>query len=261
MALTAEGSALTAANQRRQLALASSAVSASKPIWQRVLSSQSIWLAAQLEILRRFHADSQEVTEAYIEAYRRAEGVKPTPVELVAFPLEEMTSVALVGGPYSVKNFIGQGSAPDSAMGSGFNKFSGLLRRQVLAGGRMMIDATSQGDSNAVGWRRVTDGNPCTFCAMLASRGPVYQSSEKASAVAGTGLKYHSHCGCSAEIVYGDWIPTELEQQFIDSYDSAAREASRVDGVRTQDTVLWRMRRDGKFRDSSSIRNISSDPE
>lgn len=261
MALTAEGAALTASNQRQQLALAVRAVGASKPIWERVLSSQSVWLAAQLEILRRYHSQSQDLTEAYVEAYRVAEGVASASIERIAFPLQEMTSVALVGGPYEVKNFIGKGASADVAMGKGFNKFSGLLRRQVLSGGRMMIDATTAGDSNAIGWRRVTDGNPCAFCAMLASRGPVYRSAEKASAVAGSGLRYHRHCGCTAEIVYGEWKPTDLEQKFIDSYDSAAREADREDGVRTQDTVLWRMRRDGEFRDSASIRNKSSESE
>lgn len=260
MALTAEGRSLTTSNQRQQLAIASRAVDASRPIWQRVLSSQSVWLAAQLEILRRFHAESQDVEAAYLEAYQRAEGVRPSGIERVPFPVQEMTAVMLINGPYSVKNFIGKGASPDVAIGKNFNKFSGMVRRQVLSGGRMMVDATTAGDSRAVGWRRVTDGDPCTFCAMLASRGPVYQSEEKAVSIAGTGLEYHGHCGCTAEVVYGEWIPNELEQGFIESYDAAAREADREDGARTQNTVLWRMRRDGRFRDSGSVRNKSSDP-
>lgn len=261
MALTAEGRFLTASNQRQQLSIASRAVDASKPIWQRVLSSQSVWLAAQLEILRRFHAESQSVEAAYLESYQRAEGVRPSGIERVPFPVQEMSAVMLINGPYSVKNFIGKGVSADVAIGKNFNKFSGMVRRQVLSGGRMMVDATTAGDSRAVGWRRVTDGDPCTFCAMLASRGPVYQSEEKAVSIAGTGLEYHGHCGCTAEVVYGEWIPNKLEQGFIDSYDAAAREAAREDGVRTQDTVLWRMRRNGEFRDSGSVRNKSSEPE
>lgn len=261
MALTDEGRLLTASNQRQQLALAARAVGASKPIWERVLASQSVWLAAQLEILRRYHSQSQDLTEAYVEAYREAEGVSPASVDRVSFPVQEMTSVLLVGGPYSVKNYIGQGSSQSVALGQGFNKFSGLLRRQVLSGGRMMIDRTTAGDDNAIGWRRVTDGNPCAFCAMLASRGPVYRSGEKASQIAGNGLRYHSHCGCTAEIVYGSWEPNEQEQQFIDSYEAAAREAEKIDGKRTQDTILWRMRRDGQFRDGASVRNKSSESE
>ena len=40
-----------------------------------------------------------------------------------------------------------------------------------------------------------------------------------------------------------------------DSAEAAAKEAEAVDGARTQDTVLWRMRRDGRFRDSPAKRN------
>ncbi|KAB5606685.1 hypothetical protein EHS19_06735 [Bifidobacterium jacchi] len=34
--------------------------------------------------------------------------------------------------------------------------------------------------SRADGWRRVSDGDPCAFCAMLVTRGPVYTSRDKA---------------------------------------------------------------------------------
>lgn len=261
MALTAEGRALTEAHRLDQLAVASRAVSASRSIWSRVLSSQSAWLALQLAILRQFNGESEALAESYLRDYREAEGVAESFIQSAPFSMPEMASTMLVAGPYSVKNFIGKGADPGDAVGSGFNKFSGMVRRQVLSGGRMLIDRTTAGDSQAIGWRRVTDGNPCAFCAMLASRGPVYGSAERADSVAGSGLRYHSHCGCTAEIVYGEWKPSEQEQGFIESYAAAAREAESVDGRRTQDTVLWRMRRDGQFRDSASVRNKSSDDE
>lgn len=261
MALTVEGKALTEKHRRGQLAIASKAVTESRSIWSRVLSSQSAWLALQIAILRQFNGESEALAESYLRDYRDAEGVAESFVQAAPFSMPEMMSAMLVAGPYSVKNFIGKGADPGDAIGSGFNKFSGIVRRQVLSGGRMLIDRTAAGDSRAAGWRRVTDGNPCTFCAMLASRGPVYQSAEKADSVAGSGLRYHSHCGCTAEIVYGEWKPTEQEQEFIEAYAAAAREAEHVDGRRTQDTVLWRMRRDGQFRDSASVRNKSSDNE
>lgn len=262
MALTAEGRSLTASNQRQQLAIASRAVDASKPIWQRVLSSQSVWLAAQLEILRRFHAESQSVEAAYLESYQRVEGVRPSGIERVPFPVQEMSAVMLINGPYSVKNFIGKGVSADAAIGKNFNKFSGMVRRQVLSGGRMMVDATTDGDSRAVGWRRVTDGNPCTFCAMLASRGPVYVSKDstdgsvmRMSRSGDMKLLYHGHCGCTGEIIYGDWQPSEREQLYIDEYEKAAKQADKAGESRTQDTVLWRMRENGIFRDSPLSRN------
>lgn len=71
---------------------------------------------------------------------------------------------------------------------------------------------------SSTSWRRVTDGNPCGFCAMLVSRGPVYTSERGA----GAGGDYHTHCGCTVEPFegsFGDWEPTADEQRFIDAYE------------------------------------------
>lgn len=102
-------------------------------------------------------------------------------------------------------------------------------------------------------WRRVTDGNPCAFCAMLAGRGPVYLTRESAGRVVGRemgrgtkyyrttgkvsydigdrfhrkrgtrdiGERYHDRCGCTVEEVAGDWSPTAEEQRFVDLYSDA----------------------------------------
>lgn len=82
---------------------------------------------------------------------------------------------------------------------------------ETLAAGRGVIQET------APRWRRVTDGDPCGFCAMLASRGPVYRSAGKA----GDGNRYHGRCGCTVEPFDGDpddWEPTPEEQRYIDAY-------------------------------------------
>ncbi|WP_431980786.1 hypothetical protein [Streptomyces qinglanensis] len=48
--------------------------------------------------------------------------------------------------------------------------------REALRAGRDLIDRASAQDRRVVGWARVTDGDPCAFCAMLASRGAIYAS-------------------------------------------------------------------------------------
>ncbi|ARF59427.1 hypothetical protein [Streptomyces gilvosporeus] len=53
---------------------------------------------------------------------------------------------------------------------------AGAADRETLRAGRDLIDRASKRDRRAVGWARVTDGNPCAFCAMLASRGAIYTS-------------------------------------------------------------------------------------
>ncbi|UQA92870.1 VG15 protein [Streptomyces halobius] len=58
---------------------------------------------------------------------------------------------------------------------------AGAADREALRAGRDLIDQASKRDRRAVGWARVTDGNPCAFCAMLASRGAIYSSQATAA--------------------------------------------------------------------------------
>lgn len=260
MALTVEGRALTEAHRLGQLAIAARAAATSQILWKRLRvsdldGSAPAWMAAQLALMSRGYAQSESLTEAYISEYRDAENAADAPIAGVPYASGSMAQSMLLAGPSRVKLLIGKGESADGAHAKAFTKFSGIVRRQVMSGGRMMIDATTRRDQSAVGWRRVTDGNPCTFCAMLASRGPVYASSERASTVAGSGLRYHGHCGCTAEIIYGDWQPSEREQLYIDEYEKAAKQANAAGESRTQNTVLWRMRENGIFRDSPLSRN------
>ena len=265
MALTSEGRALTEVHRRAQVAIAARAARVSRALWDRLDvadldRSQRLWLPAQTALLRTSYSESQEMAERYIADYRKAEATGPTgPVLTPEFSAAATATTMRVHGPVRIKALIGSGVSPSGAHSQAFNKFSGMVRRQTLMGGRMAIDATTGADRSAIGWRRVTDGNPCTFCAMLASRGPVYSSKERADQVGGSGLRYHSHCGCTAEIVYGDWVPSDREQLYIDEYEKAARQAEAEDGVRTQQTVLWRMRENGIFRDSPLARNKTPD--
>ncbi|MER7988693.1 hypothetical protein ABTY53_24325 [Streptomyces noursei] len=53
---------------------------------------------------------------------------------------------------------------------------AGAADREALRAGRDLIDQASKRDRRVVGWARVTDGNPCAWCAVLASRGAIYTS-------------------------------------------------------------------------------------
>lgn len=204
----------------------------------------------------KFHAESTALAAAYVPEYRVAElGSAAGSLVEPEFETAAMRSTLLLAGPVRVKALIKSGTRSGSAYSGALTKYSGMMRRQVLSGGRMMIHETTRADKNAVGWRRVTDGDPCTFCAMLASRGPVYGSQRNASAIAGSGLRYHGDCGCTAEIVYGEWQPSEPEQRYIEEYDKAAQEAEDAGLPRVQETVLYRMRNNGVFRDSPLSRN------
>ncbi|WIE54222.1 hypothetical protein [Curtobacterium sp. MCBD17_003] len=263
VALTAEGRALTEANGVLQLQLAAQAAAVSLNLWDQLqqahLDASSIdWLAMNTALASKFYDQSVATTSAYISAYRTAEiGTDASPIVTPAFDSALTAQILLVAGPIRVKNLVASGMSGSAALAAARNGFAGMMRRQVLMGGRETIDLTTSHDQQAIGWRRVSDGNPCAFCAMLCSRGPVYRSRASAGddPVAGDGMHFHSHCGCHAEIVYGEWIPTKQEQGFIDTYNQAARQANAAGFARTQESVLPRMRANGDFRDSPSVRN------
>lgn len=74
---------------------------------------------------------------------------------------------------------------------------------------RQMMSAAAL-DREAKGWARVPNAGACSFCLMLASRGPVYKSKRGASFKAhrkqpnGSG----GDCKCGAEPVFGQWEPS-----------------------------------------------------
>lgn len=101
------------------------------------------------------------------------------------------------------------------------------MQRHTLAGGRDLLSESALAHPRSIGFRRVTDGKPCAFCAMLASRGPAYRSKK----TAGAGRRYHDYCGCTVEEVFGEWRPTAEEQRYIDLYEQAAEPGASVNDV------------------------------
>lgn len=79
--------------------------------------------------------------------------------------------------------------------------------QHVADGGRDLIDNVVRHDPVATGYIRVTKTQPCAFCLMLASRGPVYsKESFKESDPRFTGpgnQKVHNGCGCMLQPLYG----------------------------------------------------------
>jgi hypothetical protein len=101
-----------------------------------------------------------------------------------------------ITGPIGQKSKIGRGKTPERARDESFVQSAGLTSRHVLTGGRESLLRLIEGRPTLLGYIRVTDGDPCYFCAMLASRGPVYRTPNRAS------FEAHDHCACTAEPVY-----------------------------------------------------------
>lgn len=115
-------------------------------------------------------------------------------------------------------------------------KIDGAVARLVQDIGRATITDTVRTDSKAKGWARITEPNPCAFCALLATRGAVYKSDESAS------FKSHDHCRCHAEPIFAAYEPSAEVRQWQADYAKATR---GVRGSRNQ-RIAWRRAFEGR---------------
>jgi len=105
--------------------------------------------------------------------------------------------------------------------------------RHAGDGSRDQIINAVQRDRRAIGWVRVTSGQPCFFCAALASRGPVYQDDsfdESDARFEGQGRhKVHDHCSCALRPVHsrstGEW--PALSQQLESEWKALSDETNK----------------------------------
>src|SRR5699024_9201806 len=192
--------------------------------------------------------ESRDVAEKYVTSYQAVEVPGSDKVAIVPrFDERRVARDLELAGPMYIKSLVGRGYSPTEAHSYAYSRMLGVGRKHAMDGGRGLIEATSGKDRRAIGYRRVTGADPCTFCAMLASRGAmfgsqrshsVYSSEESARVRSYDGGRYHLHCGCTAEIVYGHCEPTSEGQKFIDAYERAAQAVDAKNLPRTQANVL-----------------------
>ena len=192
MAHTMTGVALMEAHQAAQAANLASALQAAKVTFTQVLDMSPARIEATFgpyadimaSIVRNFRQRSHELAnEAYL-GLRAAEGVTTAAPQLYRQPLpmndKALRSSLWVTGPGTYQNRVAKGLSHADALSRALTSTLGGMGRHVENAGRhAMMDAVSQ-DPSAGGWSRASAGNPCSFCAMLISRGPVYKSKKTA---------------------------------------------------------------------------------
>lgn len=116
-----------------------------------------------------------------------------------------------VTGPVAFKTNMARTGSNEAALRAMGTKVTGAVRRLALAGGRETTIATIYEAPQVVGYQRITRAGACDFCTMLANRGAVYLSRERASEVGRTGRirgnrqageSFHDSCGCVVEPIY-----------------------------------------------------------
>lgn len=147
------------------------------------------WLRAMSLLIKNYRSQSSVAAGAGYRLQRAAFTQSPAPQSLVKLapdPDPEWLRKAL--------GYAGPGTLDrDTAKpGTALSTTLGTASRIVLDAGRTTVIDTVDADPVAVGWYRLTDGQPCAFCALLASRGIAYKSEKHAA------FQAHNDCGCSA---------------------------------------------------------------
>jgi hypothetical protein len=155
---------------------------------KRLNETFPIWLRAMMLLTRNYHSQSSVAAGRFYRQARQLATDSPAPQSLIRLaepPVEEWMTRAF---GYSGPGLLSRDTArPKTALSTTL----GTASRIALDGGRTTILNTTRADKIAVGWYRVTDGDPCAFCALLASRGIVYSEHT-------ADFETHNDCGCSA---------------------------------------------------------------
>lgn len=235
MATTAQGRRLTEQHRKAQLAVRAAALREALRLWPvldplRLDETAPVWLRLMAQLVLRWRSTSAQRSVDYYRAFRAAETG-----QLVAPPIPEppdadmgrVTTSLTVTGPVRVKQLTQRGEPPQRAARQVLPQSSAAAGRHVLDGGRQQLLTAAIADEHAVGWIRITDAEPCAFCAMLASRGFVYLSEASAARTTvrskrGPGRQYHDGCSCQVEPAFSRDTPlpgrnAEFERLWIES--------------------------------------------
>lgn len=235
MAATLIGDQLTEAHRLAQLRIGAQVALEMDATWALMdigdLDRSALrWAAVSSSVVRGRRFQSANLAANYLRTFRSAElGLAVNDFSPVLSPSLDpdalMTSLR-VTGPVKVKQALSRGLSPTEAMAQGQAASSGAAMRHAMNGGRDTLMGSVQADPRALGYMRVTSHDPCAFCVMLSSRGPVYKS--KATAA----FQPHDTCSCMPQPVFHRDAPWhESAQRNHDTWVAAQAAHDSTDGL------------------------------
>lgn len=201
---SARTSELTRQHRRVQLALRAATLRDLLRLWPAfdVENIPGTWPAFERALVLLIQARgpiSSGLASRYFREHRAAAGVVGTPPPPHSTPTEEQVVTGLrVAGPLNAGTQLAKGRAAGEVAKATLVNVAGTVGMYALDYGRDTLMNAVNEDEKALGWGRMTSGDPCAFCAMLASRGPVYGSSETAS------FEAHRSCACLPEPMWSE---------------------------------------------------------
>ena len=193
---------LAEAQRLEQAAVSAEATKAVLALWLATYEpgNSAVWqslLAALKALVAAFRIRSAQSAANYYSRSRWEAGVRSSilPRQAGPAPADLVEVAAQITGARAYGRAVSSGFTERAARERAGTQIAGAMARIALDAGRETILATADEDPEAIGWARITDADPCAFCAMLASRGPVY-SEDTAS------FQAHAHCACIAAPVW-----------------------------------------------------------
>jgi len=207
--------------------------------WPQVRTAIAAIIAEQSQVMG-------QLGNAYYLQARAAAGILALPpaLSVPAAPSPQLIKATLDStGPYSLLARIKQGrDVPEAAQVTGAI-VGAAATRLIQNGARTAVLQAVQQDSAAVAWYRVTAADPCGFCAMLASRGPVFRTAQSA------GFKAHSRCRCSAAACFSKQDAKALrDNDLYRQWKQVTRGYGGQDAIR-----VWRRYWDAKHPEAPGV--------
>ena len=221
MARTRQGALLTDLQLRQQLGLRAATVRdiiKLYPIWDLAdPASYERFVNAVIVLTQAWARNSAALAARYYEMFRNIDtGLTWGKAAVIAEPptAEQIRIAVAATARAGVYRSLAVGKTVEQARRSGLVQLTGSTSRLVLNGGRDTILENVERDPEVIGWIRVSDGDPCAFCAMLLGRGPVYKE-ESAD------FEAHDHCACGAEPFVENSKWPSMNQRLHDQWNEA----------------------------------------
>lgn len=198
------------------------------------------WLAAMSSLVTRFHQQMAQDAALLYRGTRQLELGDPGTAVLASPPSEDWMKQVLgysAPGVYNIQRR--NGAEPEAASRQALATTLGSSTRVMLDGARETTAQSAVADVVPVRYYRVTDGDPCYFCALSASRGAIFHSLDSAGRKAnadfvGEGdFKFHDNCGCTAAPAFGSariLSPTALHAKTV--YEDSTKGVNGKDKLR-----------------------------